>query len=156
MGFFNKMINYMTGFSAEVGVEINGANLKDPFPVGVKAKILQDDLNMDKVYMHIRCLEEKLANYSSGGSEPETDNEKILSELNEWDKTTIFKKTVDVAPKGVLKSGETYDWSVLVDLTDASKPSQKSENHIIRWEVWAGIDVPGNDPDSGWVEFDVR
>ena len=156
MGFLNKMINYMTGFSAEVGVEIDNANLKAPFTVGIKAKVLQDDLFMEKVYMHIRCQEEKLANYDFDGKEPETDNEKILKEMEEWDKKIIFKKSLDVAPKGVLKSGETYEWSVTIDLTEASKPTQKTENHVIKWEVWAGIDVPGNDPDSGWIEFEVK
>ena len=156
MGIFNKLINYMTGFSAEVGVEIDNANLKAPFPVGIKAKVLQDDLNMEKVYMHIRCREEKLADFHIKSKEPETDNEKILREMQEWDKNTIYKKVIEVAPKGVLKSGKSYDWTVSVDITDASKPSRKEENHVIRWEVWAGIDVPGNDPDSGWIEFEVK
>jgi len=39
MGIFNKLINYMTGFSAEVGVEIDNANLKAPFPVGIGKSI---------------------------------------------------------------------------------------------------------------------
>lgn len=154
MGLFKRMINYVTGGSAQVDVEINDAQLSRPFKVGVTAEVQIEHLQMEKVYLLFRCTEGKLAGYIEGGK-AETDNERILQELNEWDVKTLYKKEVEVTGPSELVSGETYSWEVDVDLSDADSPSVKSEGYEIRWQVQGAIDVPGNDPDSGWVTFEV-
>ena len=153
MGLFNKIVNYMTGGSAHVDVDINNANLKSPFPVQITAKITDDNLNMDSVYLIIRCQDARLDGYSE--EETVTDNERILKELNEWVFDTNFETRIEVSGPSELVAGEQYEWEVQVNLMEAEKVSFDSEGRKVIWEVQAGIDVPGNDPDSGWVEFIV-
>jgi len=155
MGLFNKMVNYVTGGSAVVDVHIEGANLTSPFNVTVSAEIKKQDLNADHVYLLIRCQDVRLAGYVPE-DQVSTDNERILQEMNEWTFDTLFKTEVEVSGSDVLHSGKTYTWDVELDLSEAEKVSFDSQGHKIIWEVQAAIDVPGNDPDSGWVEFLVK
>ncbi|MDH5400480.1 MAG: hypothetical protein OEX02_20160 [Cyclobacteriaceae bacterium] len=154
MGLFNKILNYVTGGSARVDIDIPQASISIPFPATVKAAITEHDLQADKVYLLIRCQEHKKS-FQPAKDGKLTDNEKILSELDEWDTETIYRKKVDVAPAQLLKKGNTYSWDVAIDLTDAKKPTMQDGEYKITWEFHAAIDVPGNDPDSGWVALTV-
>ena len=154
MGLFSKMVNYVTGGSAQVDVDIDDASLSTPFSARVTAEIHDDNLKIEKVYLRFRCTEGKLAGYIEE-DKITTDNERILQEMNEWDIKTIFRTDVDVVGETELVSGESYQWTTQVDLSEAEFPSKKTDGYEIRWEVQAGIDVPGNDPDSGWVKIDV-
>ncbi|MDH5599480.1 MAG: hypothetical protein OEY34_10170 [Cyclobacteriaceae bacterium] len=156
MGIFSKIANFVTGGSAEVAVEIDNATLKEPFRAKISASIHNDDLNMERVYLLIRCVEEKQEEFKAEENQSITDNERILRDMNEWDREVIYKKELNVADKMVLKSGSKYNWESTVDLAGAEFPSKKEDKHHILWQIQAGIDVPGNDPDSGWIEFDVK
>lgn len=154
MGLFKRLVNYVTGGSAHVDVDIENAQLSTPFKVQIAAEIGNMDIDMDNVYLNIRCTEGKLVGFVEE-DKIVTDNERILQELNEWNIDTIYKKKVEVTGAGVLKAGENYSWEVEVDLSDAEKKTFKSAGYEIRWQLQAAIDVTGNDPDSGWVHFDV-
>ncbi len=154
MGLLHKILHYVTGGSAEVDVDIENANLDKPFPVKITAEIKDNDLNIDSVYLLFRCQDARLDGYSESG--PETDNERILRELNEWVFDTVYETRIDISGEGTLKGGEDYSWDTMVDLSECDEKSYDSPGRRVIWEVQAGIDIPGNDPDSGWVEFQVK
>lgn len=156
MGLFSKLINYMTGGSAEVKVEIQNANLSSPFPVSVSAKIHDHDLQCEKIYILIRCTEKKKEVFKPVDGENLTDNEKIVQEMDNWESEVLYENEIQVAPKCLLKNGVKYNWPLHIDLTNQSMPTVHGKNHKVIWEVQGAIDVAGNDPDSGWVEFDVK
>ncbi len=156
MGIFNKLLDFITGGSAEVTVDMNNATISSSFNVQVHAIIGDSDLDCRNVYLKIRCIEETLESYGPKNTEKMTDNEKILSEMKDWISDTIYNKQFNITNSCILKKGKAYDWESEIDITDASKASASSKDHRVIWQVQAGIDVHGNDPDSGWVDFQVE
>ena len=64
---------------------------------------------------------------------------------------------VPTAQRGAqdLKEGETYNWEGVMELPTNSNPTLRGSIIDHTWEIQAGLDMPGNDPDSGWQSFDV-
>lgn len=155
MGIFNKIVDYVTGGSAEVNVDISKASVQEPFTAKIAAKISKNTLHVDKVYLLIRCKEGKLNRIVPTDGQPLTDNEKILNEMEDWDEKILFEKEFKVSGSAELKKEKSYNWEVKIDITEHPVTSEKTEDHFVQWEAQAGLDVPGNDPDSGWKEFKV-
>ncbi len=153
MSIFNKLVDFVTGGSAEVEIDLKEATLNKPFSVKVTAKGLHNNVDIDRVYLLIRCREGKIIEFKATDNQPLTDNEKILNEMKEWDVDTVAEMDHTVSGKEELKKGKNYEWSSIVDLSKYDKVSVSGEKHFVKWEVQAGLDVPGNDPDSGWQEF---
>ena len=153
MGIFNRMIDFVTGGSAEVDVEIRNANLTEPFKVTVKADIGSEDIQCEKVYLLIRCQKIEKENYQAADESNMTDNEIILQESADWITETTYKSEIQVAPSMKLERGKSYEWDVQVDISAHDTPSETTPTRRIKWQVQGGIDVPGNDPDSAAFYF---
>lgn len=155
MGIFSKILNYVTGGSAKVGIQLDGPRLSGPFRVQISAEVLNDDLNCERVYLLVRCIEKKLDAYKPENEADMTDNEKILQQMAEWDENEIYHSEIEIAPASMIKKGEKCQWVKEINLEGKGKPSLKSPNHQVIWQFQAGLDIPGNDPDSGWMEFEL-
>lgn len=155
MSILNKLVNYVTGGSAEVHMNLDEATLKKPFNAKVKAKIFRDTIKVERVYILIRCLEGKLIEFEAKDDRPLTDNEKILNQMKEWNIKTIAEVEHIVSGRQKLAKDEIFEWETTIDLTKQTKLSVNEDKYFIKWEAQAGLDVPGNDPDSGWQEFKV-
>ena len=156
MGIFNKLLDFLTGGSADVSVDLTNASISKPFTINVSANIGSDDLNCRNVYIIIRCIEETLESYGPKNSKTMTDNEKILSQMNDWVSDTLYYKQFNITDSCILKKGQKYSWEKEIELVEATKVSLDTKDHKILWQAQAGIDVHGNDPDSGWVDFIVN
>ena len=54
-----------------------------------------------------------------------------------------------------LKANTSYDWEAQLELPSESNGTYHGHNARHEWEIFAGLDMSGNDPDSGWVAFNV-
>ncbi len=70
-------------------------------------------------------------------------------------KEESFTVEVQLAGAEKLSAGETYTWNGEIRLPAGAPPSFQSKHMKHSIEIQAGIDAPGNDPDSGWIEVHI-
>ncbi len=66
-----------------------------------------------------------------------------------------YENRITIAGAQDIKEGETYSWEGVLELPTSSNPTLRGSIIEHTWEVQAGLDMPGNDPDSGWQTIDV-
>ena len=149
MGLFDKIksaANFITGGGATVTVTpVNfDNNGKEPITVKVNAVIKDKALSATKIYLDIRAEERVSGNFNTN------EGKKRVSES-----VTTYKAQVEVAPGQELEANGTYDWEATFSIPHEVSGTFHGQmaHHVI--EVRAGLDVRGNDPDSGWVEIRV-
>ena len=66
-----------------------------------------------------------------------------------------YENKIQISGALELKEGQSYDFQGQIELPQNVNPTLRGSliNHV--WEVQAGLDMPGNDPDSGWTAIDV-
>ncbi|MEH0155918.1 hypothetical protein V6R21_17360 [Limibacter armeniacum] len=158
MGFFDKLKavkNMVTGGAAEVvaSIEHDGElSVGEPFNIKVQALTKDADLKIGKVYLKLRAVEHIEAEgieVEYEGGEREVEHE-------------IVKKTVETYNHEILVDGpqtmeanETYEWNVEVTIPEKCNGTYNGVHAEHRWMFFVGLDAFGNDPDSGWIPFDI-
>ncbi|HSD89337.1 MAG TPA: hypothetical protein VLB44_17530, partial [Kofleriaceae bacterium] len=79
----------------------------------------------------------------------DSNNEKVTGSKISYENRVMISGAQD------LKEGETYSWEGQVELPPNANPTLRGSIIDHTWEIQAGLDMPGNDPDSGWQSFDV-
>jgi len=140
MGFFKDLKNKVTGGGATVRVNVPTAQRGRATPVQVQATAKANG-KVSAVYVLIRATE--TSNFKTD------DGNKVSGSK------VSYETRVSIAGASEIKEGETYNFEGVIELPTNSNPSLRGSiiDHI--WEIQAGLDMPGNDPDSGWQSFDV-
>ncbi|MGE0789615.1 MAG: hypothetical protein AB7S26_28340 [Sandaracinaceae bacterium] len=148
MGFFDNLKNAVTGGAAEVRLEtgpaVRGQVLQ--FRVHAQAK---SDAQVNAVYLLIRAVE------TCQVKDTDWDDGKRMTETVRGRKVS-FEQKVNVAPGGQLANGQAYSWDGQVQLPAQVGPTFRGTMIAHTWEVQAGLDMTGNDPDSGWITLEVQ
>ena len=139
MGFFKDLKNKVTGGAATVRVNVPSARRGQAVPIQVQATAKANG-KASAVYVLVRATER---------AEFKEDGEKVSGSR------VSYETRVNIAPAQELQDGQTYNWEGVLELPTNTNPTVRGSiiDHI--WEVQAGLDMPGNDPDSGWQSFDV-
>lgn len=155
MGIFSKIKNFVTGGAAEVKVvfesgEIDGSEALRAFVVATA----NDDCKVKKVYFKIRGRETyiKLVNHTSTDGEGNTTS----TQRSETHHENHFEKEMVLAESVQITKGETKKWLAEFELPSDALATYHGKSCFFKWEVYAGLDMPGNDPDSGWEQFIVN
>jgi hypothetical protein len=152
MGLFSNLINKITGGGAKVSVTAETPKLTGPFKVNVKAIVSDNDLKIDKVYLYLRGVEKtRVRNVEFPATQTQSSHKKDVNGEEEVTKTEFV-----VAPAQTLTGKQEYNWSLDIQLPPNALPTYVGRNAWYDWEIKAGLDAPGNDPDSGWVKIDVK
>jgi hypothetical protein len=140
MGFFKDLKNKVTGGAATVRVTVPTAQRGRAVPVQIQATAKANG-KVAAVYVLVRATES--AQFKTDGGD-KVKGEKVS-----------YENRVTIAGASDIKEGETYTFDGVIELPTSSNPSLRGGiiDHI--WEIQAGLDMPGNDPDSGWQSFDV-
>jgi len=155
MGFWDKVKsvkNMVTGGAADMEVMLpDERSLGEPFIVRISA-IMKGDLNISKVYLKIRAMEYIEADgveieYEHG--EQEIEREIVRKS------TETFHQDYNVSGPEELEEGETYTWEYEVVLSDDLNGTYQGVHALHQWEIYAGLDAMGNDPDTGWRTFEI-
>ncbi|HRG48686.1 MAG TPA: hypothetical protein PLX69_09485 [Leptospiraceae bacterium] len=148
MSFFSDIKNKITGGGAKINLEFSNLTLAAPFQVKMVATISDSaDLKVDKVYLKIRSSEIAVINRASVS----TDDNNSQS-FNE----TVFTKEFSLSGSQVLTKGKTYEWTQEIALPSECKPTFTGKMIFHEWYVLGGLEVPGNDPDSGWTRIELK
>ncbi|NND70452.1 MAG: hypothetical protein HKN43_02630 [Rhodothermales bacterium] len=151
MGIFSKLKN-LTGGWADVSVITEDARRGDSTEVMIQVSVKDEPIEISRIYITLRCVEEvRVPNYrvnnagTSGGST--SVNVNATEVLHEQEYTATGATRLDA---GILEAVPCT-----LDLPGHMPPSFEGRNARVRWLVKAGLDMSGNDPDSGWQELPV-
>jgi len=139
MGFFKNLKNSITGGAATVHVQVPNVRRGQAVPAKITATAKADG-KVAAVYLLVRGLES--AEWKESG-------ERVSNSR------TSFETRIQISGPLDIKDGQTYNFDGQLELPVNSSPTFRGQliNHL--WEVQAGLDMPGNDPDSGWQNIDV-
>ena len=117
--------------------------------------IADADLKIDAVYVKIR-----------GEEIVEIDGSDIRSKLqdiaadgrldNVVFRDETYETRVNVSGPATLEAESEHEWEGTLELPPGALPSFSGRRCRHRWRVFAGLDAAGNDPDSGWVDVQVK
>ncbi|HTL86249.1 MAG TPA: hypothetical protein VL856_13765 [Acidimicrobiia bacterium] len=139
MGFFKDLKNKITGGGATVRLSVPAVKRGQPATVQVEATAKANG-KVAAVYLLIRGTE---------SAEWKENNEKV------GNSKSSFETRVQIAGAQDIVEGQSYSWQGTFELPGNVQPTFRGAliNHT--YEIQAGLDMPGNDPDSGWVAFEV-
>ena len=139
MGFFKDLKNKVPGGGATVRVNMPATRRGQMAAVQVQATAKANG-KVSAVYLLVRATE---------SAEWKNNNDTI------GNTKVSYETRIAVAGAQEIKEGETYSWEGKVELPVNTNPSLRGSLIQHTWEIQAALDMPGNDPDSGWQTFDV-
>ncbi len=151
MGFLDKLKsvkNFVTGGGAKVSVQIGQPALGQPIPVLVRAQVDSAPINAAKVYVAIRAVE----SIHMVVRDQDTPGDKDRVQTSD----TTFSQEFVIAGPQQLAAGSSHEWQGQIMIPPGVQPTYQGKNAKHEWSVLAALDVTGNDPDSGWIEFVLR
>jgi len=152
MGFFDKIksaVNVVTGGSADVSIEFKEVSFGEAIILTVHATA-KSDLKIDKVYLNIRGLEEvNVDDVDYVDHDGDGDREHCRENVRKHHRTCEIEQVVCGAEQ--LEAGQSYQWDVEIQLPPHAQAPYHGHYCTHSYEVFAGLDAFGNDPDSGWV-----
>lgn len=151
MGFLDKLKsakNALTGGAAKVYVEVGEVVRGQPTPVVVRA-VAQSDGNVNAVYLLIRAQEEARVEDVDVSRDGQVHREAVFGRFPTYD------TRVELAGAGTLTAGEEIVFEGEIVLPEHLLPTLQGQLIRHSWSLQAGLDMFGNDPDSGWIEFHV-
>ena len=157
MGFLDKLksaAKFVTGGGAKVTLEVLEPAMDSPFKVSIKAVISDANLKVDKVYLYVRATERVTIPASEiDRTEGEDDNKPARDVTKEVE---TYRQEINVEGAQELSANGEYHWEAQVSLPSGLNPSYYGKHALHRYYLMAGLDAPGNDPDSGWVEARIK
>jgi len=154
MGFLNKLkgaVSKLTGGGAKLTVFVNGNNIKETLNITINAEVKDNPLEVKKVYLWVKSVEKI--------DIPKNSLPQNLREAANFGLTLsndrFPKKEFVVAEAQNLNAKQTYTWNIDIKLDTGAIPSYNGHFANHEWLFYAGLDVKGNDPDSGWQKFDL-
>lgn len=159
MGIFDKIkqaANFITGGGAVVSVypENQISSSDEPIKIFISCQIKDADIKMNKVYLEVRAIETVEAQDVDVVIDYDGDKRTVRENIRNSVET--FKTEIHVADAATLKANQKYEWEVTLNLPQNIYGTYRGRNAFHLWQVFAGIDVSGNDPDSGWVEIEIE
>lgn len=139
MGFFKDLKNKITGGGATVRLSVPSLRRGQGAAVQVQATANADG-KVSAVYLLVRATE---------SAEFKQNDEKVSASK------TSYETRIQIAGAFDLKQGQTYNWDGQIELPVNTFPTVRGQIIQHTWEVQAGLDMPGNDPDSGWQTVEV-
>lgn len=156
MGFFDKLKavkNAVTGGAAEVELGYEDFSFTEPFKVQVRVTTGDAAVKIDRAYLKIQGTEEVEVPdvdvvYDSEEDETYRRMETVMASNKTVDLDITIAEGQELAPN------ETFEWETEIELP-ADLPSIYRGHYCQHtYQMQAGLDCFGNDPDSGWIEIE--
>ncbi len=150
MGFFSKLKKKMTGSWADVSVELPEEIARgSEVTATIRVKVKDEPVEVDKIVLALRCSEEIRIPRHTVHANGESVTVDVRHNEN------LYKEEVDVT--GSLQLGahdhRTFDVPVKVPVDAPVSFEGICARYV--WQVYAALEMSGNDPDSGWTEVVV-
>lgn len=153
MGFFSKLADAMTGGWVKVHLQWSDPVLGKPIQVRVNADTVKSDKDIEGVYVQV-VAEEKVRIPEVHVAE--TTNGVVQDKVREVSHTAItFDQKFPLGGPQPIKTGQSYEWTGTITIPADARPTYLGLNAGHTWRIMAGLEVKGNDPDSGWAAITV-
>jgi len=146
MGFFNNLVNKITGGGAKLSLEVTGNKINEPITVTITAAIADADLKINKVYLHVKAVEHCRVKNVEVASGSVSKTQDVSGTENTFDQEFTIE-----GPQ-TLNGKQSYTWTKQITLPSGVLPTFIGKNAQHEWEFVAALDASGNDPDSGWIK----
>ena len=156
MGLFDKvksMKNAITGGAAKVFVDAQSPKLGEPFMVTVRAQSQGASVKYDRVYLYVRGYEE--VNVPDVDVVYDKDGDSHRRTENVSASCVTFEHDMTVAPGGTIEPDGSEEWTIEVNIPSSAPPPYQGKYTRHFYQVYAGLDCFGNDPDSGWIKLNL-
>lgn len=153
MGFLSNIKNMVTGGGADVILTIPEVDYGQDSNVNVSIKVKDAEIKSEELYLELQCnyhCNEMRIEYLDENKDSVVDKIKI-SLIPVIRKVDSKKRQVNSARSYRALSTHEFPVKLMFD-----KPDFISSNNQIVWKANAGLAVTGNDPDSGWKDFNVK
>ncbi|MDD8027444.1 MAG: hypothetical protein PHI34_13135 [Acidobacteriota bacterium] len=153
MGFFSKLADAVTGGWVKIHLQWSEPVLGKPIQVRINADGVKSDKDIDGVYVQI-VAEEKVSVPDVHLAEKV--NGVLQEKIQDVENTMItYDQKFPIGGPQPLKTGQTYEWSGTITIPADAKPTYLGLRASHSWRITAGLEVKGNDPDSGWAAIPV-
>lgn len=153
MGFFSKLADAVTGGWVKVHLQWSEPVLGKPIEVRVNADSVRTDKDIDGVYIQV-VAEEKVT--VPDVHVAETVNGVLQEKVEAVSHTAItYSQKFPIAGPQPLKTEQACEWSGTITIPADARPTYLGVNASHSWRIMAGLEVKGNDPDSGWTTITV-
>lgn len=152
MGFFAKLKNTLTGGWAKIKIECDGGLRGDEIQVVIRAFVGAEPIDIERVYLKVRSFEEvEIPRYQFQNIA--TQQLDFVDIEHNYD-SYVKDYTVD-GPQRLEANGE-YEWEYSFTVPEDCQPSFNGRFARHLWEVHAGLEMPGRDPESSWQVIDIN
>jgi len=151
MGFFSKLKNTLTGGWAKIAIECDGGLRGDEIPVVIRVFVGAEAIDIDRVYLKVRSFEEvEIPRYQFQNMA--TQQMDFIDIEHSFD-NYVKDYTVDGPQR--LDANEEYEWEYSFTVPEECQPSFNGKLARHLWEVHAGLEMPGRDPESNWQVIEI-
>ena len=151
MGLMDKLKsakNMVTGGGAKVHLEVGQVTVGEDTEVLVRAVVAGAPVSISRVYVIARGQER--IKMTVRDEDDRSDRDHINKTWESFSQEFLLTGPLE------LEANSQHEWRGQVRLPNNSQPSYQGRNANHVWEFQAGLDMKGNDPDSGWTVVQVR
>lgn len=155
MGLFSKLMAKATGSWADVSISAGDAQRGRSAALRIDVQVKDTPIVVDRIVVSVRCSEEiRIPRYRLDVHDHDR-GAATSSSVDVEHAETLFEEEYIVATNVELAANEHVEYSTSVDLALEAPPSFEGLHARYVWSVHVGLEMPGNDPDSGWQEIFV-
>jgi hypothetical protein len=149
MGFLSNLKNAVTGGAASVQLHVPASVPRnESVPIRVTA-MANSDCEIRGVYVLVRAMEEAQVRDTDFEEDGDIDREIVRG------RRASYENRIPLGGGQQLVEGQEYTWEGELQLPSNVGPSFRGQMIRHEWEMQAGLDARGNDPDSGWISIEV-
>ncbi|MEL6253878.1 MAG: hypothetical protein AAFR87_17855 [Bacteroidota bacterium] len=111
------------------------------------------DLNIQSVYLKVKALEEVVIQQVERSHSRKVESETRKNDLRSSHQT--FSTQIQLAPGQILKANQMYEWEASFRIPPHLNGTYRGYNAKHEWSVYVGLELTGNDPDSGWMNIEI-
>ena len=157
MGIFDKLKklkNYISGSGAEIHLVVDPASVLNDGMVKIKilCQIKEHDILVDKLYVKLKA--EERVRYRDRGT-TRGSNHRVRHGSTKTAYATSYSEELIIDTNFRLDANGEYEWDAEFMIPSNVPGTYRGINATHEWQILAGLSKKGNDPDSGWVIFDV-
>ena len=152
MGIFSKLKN-LTGGWADVKVTADETIRGGSSEVMIQVSVGEEPIEIKRIYLKLKCVEEVTVP-NQRIDDPRADGRTRFGTVSATE--VLHQKEYTAAGATRLDAGINETVTCSIDVPGQLPPSFDGRNARIRWLVKAGLDMSGNDPDSGWQSIPVK
>ncbi len=150
MGIFSKLRN-LTGSWADVTVITEPGTRGESTSVMVQVSVRDEPIKVNRVYLTVRCVEEvNVPGVKQTGAQGNQ-----MQPVNVSAREVLYDQEFTLATGVELDAGVLEAIEQSFEIPGQMPPSFTGRNARVVWQLRAGLDMTGNDPDSGWQDFNV-